>query len=301
MPGIRLQVSAVSLRQKLSELKRRHADKLGKSYRACSKGRRNPSLSKVASESAQATSSGCRAEGSSSPSATLSATSRLSPLELDGGTRVIEPKAGRPVQSCAAGFENRAKSCKADRSGLDHASGAQSSESSRDSVACNVGFEKSSPCEKNKFSGLCHSDLLIIEICAGTAVLSKCAKQHGFRTLPIDRSKIRSKGSDILVMDLANPCQASCVKEIVSTEASRILAIFFLHLLVVPRQGLVNVSFATWKARGSKCQSLCDQSCAPMGSRTSQVMIAPKLNLQTNCMTICVTSLRMHAVWMSCA
>ena len=221
-----MQVSAVSLRQKLSELKRRHADKLGKSYKACSKGRRNPSLSKVASESAQATSSGYRAEGSSSPSATLSATSRLSPLELDEGTRVIEPKAGRPVQSCAAGFENRAKSCKADRSGLDHASGAQSSESSRDSVACNVGFEKSSPCEKNKFSGLCHSDLLIIEICAGTAVLSKCAKQHGFRTLPIDRSKIRSKGSDILVMDLANPCQASCVKEIVSTEASRILAIF---------------------------------------------------------------------------
>ena len=279
MPGIRLQVSAVSLRQRLSELKRRHADKLGKSYKTCSKGRQSSSLSRVAGESAQATSSGYRAEGSSSPSATLNSISHLSPLDVDEGTRVIEPKAGRPVQSCAAGFENRAKSCKADRSGLDHTSSAQSSKSSRDSVACNVGFEKSSPCNKNKFSGLCHSDLLIIEICAGAAVLSKCAKQHGFRTLPIDRSKIRSKGSDILVMDLADPCQASCVKEIVSTEASFLappcgtasrnfwlkvpnlgrggfgtISVLFYRL---ERHGSLDLSFAR-RAAGTRRRSDCD-------------------------------------------
>ena len=225
--GTREPVSVSSLRQKLSVLKRRHADKLGKSYRACPKVHCKSLPAREACENAPEFMGGTG--GRNSSEVTLNAVP-LDPLVLGSGTRVVGPAAASPVRAQTGGCESHLFDRKAGRHGRDCTGRAESSSSFRDVAARRVtGLEKNSPSRDDnfkKFLGFGHSELLIIEICAGTAALSKCAKQHGFRTLPIDRSKIRSKGSDILVMDLADHAPASCLKEIIATEASRTLAVF---------------------------------------------------------------------------
>eukprot|EP00435_Cladocopium_sp_Y103_P003437 s3690_g1.t1 len=54
------------------------------------------------------------------------------------------------------------------------------------------------------FSGMTLEDLYVIEICAGSARLSKVAHDNGFRTMPIDHSTARTCGFPICVFDLTD-------------------------------------------------------------------------------------------------
>ena len=55
------------------------------------------------------------------------------------------------------------------------------------------------------FMGLSLEDLYIIEICAGSARLSKAAHESGFKTMAVDHTTSRSSGFPICVFDLTDP------------------------------------------------------------------------------------------------
>ena len=73
------------------------------------------------------------------------------------------------------------------------------------------------------------SDFLIIELCAGCAVLSSTAEAFGFRSLAIDNNEVRSPSKRILRLDLADPENIDHIIEIVRSEGSRV-ALLFLSL-----------------------------------------------------------------------
>ena len=50
-----------------------------------------------------------------------------------------------------------------------------------------------------QFSGLELQDLLVVEICAGTARLTKTVRARGIRGLAVDKSKSRTCGTDIMI------------------------------------------------------------------------------------------------------
>ena len=56
------------------------------------------------------------------------------------------------------------------------------------------------PTSAKSFHGMSLEDLFIIEICAGSARLSKVAHQCGFRTMAVDHSTARSCGFPICVL-----------------------------------------------------------------------------------------------------
>ena len=70
------------------------------------------------------------------------------------------------------------------------------------------------------------SDLLLIEVCAGTARLSKAAARLGFQTMPIDCSKARAAGIHICIFDLCNEDQLRDLFRVLDIYANRIALIF---------------------------------------------------------------------------
>ena len=77
-----------------------------------------------------------------------------------------------------------------------------------------------------QFSGLDSQDLLVIEICAGTARLTKTVRARGIRGLAVDKSKNRSCGTDIMVLDLTVEHDLNLLMQIISAEAARIILVF---------------------------------------------------------------------------
>ena len=76
-----------------------------------------------------------------------------------------------------------------------------------------------------KFAGKCIGDLLFLEIFAGTARLSKIARDTGFQTLPIDKTAARASQIFIAQYDLTEPEALQAVLDILHTEKDRILAV----------------------------------------------------------------------------
>ena len=78
-----------------------------------------------------------------------------------------------------------------------------------------------------KFENMLVDDLLFIEVFAGSARLSKAAKEVGFQVLPIDKSTARSSQIFIAQYDLATPDAIQALLDLIRTEAYRIVAIHF--------------------------------------------------------------------------
>ncbi|CAE7032271.1 NaCP60E [Symbiodinium sp. CCMP2592] len=72
-------------------------------------------------------------------------------------------------------------------------------------------------------------DFLILELCAGHAVLSRTADSLGFRTLSVDNNQFRSPGKQVLRLDLCDPANIDYLLEIISAEKGK-LAMVFLSL-----------------------------------------------------------------------
>ena len=71
--------------------------------------------------------------------------------------------------------------------------------------AAETGKPKVQATGVTKFENMLVHGLLFIEVFAGTARLSKAAKEVGFQVLPIDKSTARSSQIFIAQCDLANP------------------------------------------------------------------------------------------------
>eukprot|EP00435_Cladocopium_sp_Y103_P065553 s1396_g27.t1 len=78
----------------------------------------------------------------------------------------------------------------------------------------------------NSTSGVAIEDLLVIEICAGSARLTKTCRKLGMRGLAVDKTTDRSCGIDIMVLDLTISSQLQLLLDIIRAERDRILMIF---------------------------------------------------------------------------
>ena len=70
------------------------------------------------------------------------------------------------------------------------------------------------------------SDLFLIEVCAGTARLSKAAARLGFQAMPVDCSKARATGVQIFIFDLCSEDQLRDLFRVLDVHANRIALIF---------------------------------------------------------------------------
>ena len=68
--------------------------------------------------------------------------------------------------------------------------------------------------------------LLLIELCAGTAIVSRTAQSLHVRTLAIDHDRERAPWKGCVMLDLADPVQVKSLCQLVTAERDRILAIF---------------------------------------------------------------------------
>ena len=77
-----------------------------------------------------------------------------------------------------------------------------------------------------KFVGKQISDLYILEICAGSARLSKAALDMGFMALAIDHKTTRSCGVPIQVWDLEDPNQLQLLLDFIEAESDKIAMVW---------------------------------------------------------------------------
>ena len=74
----------------------------------------------------------------------------------------------------------------------------------------------------DNFSGMDLQDVLVVEICAGRARLTKTVRSKGMRGLAVDKSKGRSCGTEIMLLDLTGQHDLQSLLQILQSEASRI-------------------------------------------------------------------------------
>ena len=71
------------------------------------------------------------------------------------------------------------------------------------------------------------SRALLIEVCAGSAVLSKAVKKAGMRALPIDKSASRASGIKIITLDLTRPRELDTLVHMMRSEQANVLLLWF--------------------------------------------------------------------------
>ena len=79
---------------------------------------------------------------------------------------------------------------------------------------------------EGKFHNTNIEDIIIVEICAGSARLTKTARAMGFKGVAIDHSSKRSCGVDICIFDLANPAELEDLREYIRKNAAHIALIW---------------------------------------------------------------------------
>lgn len=78
---------------------------------------------------------------------------------------------------------------------------------------------------ERRFHNKSFSDLLFVEIFAGTARLSSAVHDLGFETMAVDRSAARSSKHHIALYDLTDPLQLQALLQVIREEADRIIAV----------------------------------------------------------------------------
>ena len=86
--------------------------------------------------------------------------------------------------------------------------------------------QQSSASSPLRFSEFSIDELLVVEICAGSARLTKTCRKIGLRGLAVDRSKERSCGTDILVLDLTVDSQLQLLLDVLGAEKDKLLLVF---------------------------------------------------------------------------
>ena len=99
-----------------------------------------------------------------------------------------------------------------------------------------------------KFSGKCINDLMFVEVFAGTARLSKVARDMGFQVLPIDKTNARTSQMFIAQYDLADDEAVQSLLDLLHNERDKVIAV---HL--APACGTAS------KAREKKLSTLAKQ------------------------------------------
>ena len=77
-----------------------------------------------------------------------------------------------------------------------------------------------------RFHKLLLDELLVVEICAGSARLTKTCRKMGLRGLAVDHTKDRSCGTDIFLLDLTVATNLQLLLDIISAERDKLLLVF---------------------------------------------------------------------------
>lgn len=80
--------------------------------------------------------------------------------------------------------------------------------------------------QHTKFSGKLLSDLIFVEVCAGSARLTRTARDFGFNGIAIDHTTQRSCGVDICIFELEDPLQVDELCNFLESEADNIAAVW---------------------------------------------------------------------------
>ena len=78
----------------------------------------------------------------------------------------------------------------------------------------------------HRFTNVALEELLVIEVCAGSARLTKTCRKLGLRELAIDKSVERSCGVDIMTLDLTVPSQLQLLLDLIAAEKDKLLLVF---------------------------------------------------------------------------
>ena len=115
-----------------------------------------------------------------------------------------------------------------------------------------------------RFTNMNLTDLLFVEIFAGTARLSKAVKELGVEVLPVDKTSARASQIYIAQYDLTDTAQMEDFMEVLEVEKRRILAI---HL--APACGTASKArekkLASWAKKGFKIPKPLRSAQKPMG------------------------------------
>jgi len=82
------------------------------------------------------------------------------------------------------------------------------------------------PFYREKFAGKLVSDLIFVEICAGSARLTRTARDAGFTGIAVDHSNSRSCGIDICIFELEDQKQVDELCAFLTAEAENIAAVW---------------------------------------------------------------------------
>ena len=108
------------------------------------------------------------------------------------------------------------------------------------------------------------SDLLFVEVFAGTARLCKATKEFGIEVLPVDKTSSRASQIYIAQYDVTDPEQLECLMEVLEVEKHRIVA---LHL--APACGTASKArekkLVSWAKKGFKIPKPLRSAQKPMG------------------------------------
>ena len=80
--------------------------------------------------------------------------------------------------------------------------------------------------QRRKFASKLVDDLIVVEICAGSARLTKVAREAGFNGIAIDHTDKRSCGIDICIFELEDETQVNDLCNFIEQQADNIAAIW---------------------------------------------------------------------------
>ena len=84
------------------------------------------------------------------------------------------------------------------------------------------GVEPKMPRAGGKFQGRAIKDIMVLELFAGTARLTKCFGRKGFKAMAFDKTSKRSEGQSVIEYDLSNTDDVDSLISFISANADRI-------------------------------------------------------------------------------
>ena len=118
-------------------------------------------------------------------------------------------------------------------------------------------IQQSSASSPLRFSEFSIDELLVVEICAGSARLTKTCRKIGLRGLAVDRSKERSCGTDILALDLTVDSQLQLLLDVLGAKKTNCYW-FSSPLHVIPQVELVDGPSSLLCCVVARHHSLCE-------------------------------------------
>eukprot|EP00435_Cladocopium_sp_Y103_P062898 s272_g24.t1 len=99
--------------------------------------------------------------------------------------------------------------------------------SPKTSQPSNVGVaDECNAAQRKKFTGKLLNDMIFVEICAGSAKLTKAAREAGFNGLAVDHTDKRSCGIDICIFELEDQQQVDDLCNFLEEQADNIAAVW---------------------------------------------------------------------------